>query len=209
MQIFNTYKVLDTWWMCRHARRYMLKLNSNLRKQIVKHTSPSWAKLKQPSKATISKTIFWVGQSNCLSMTLLFQLSTINLLQPLFASCCLFLNLCVATGHFFVSLLFLWVTIAAVSPEWSHPIHTALNILFNADSKQFCERIIFILFNPPLHLSTFPSLQSCRSVPTIAPLPSSHSPYRQLCSLHGHVSRMSGRCLEKCKMPCQRGRKHV
>lgn len=71
----------------------------------------------------------------------------------------------------------------SISPTWSHQIHTALNMLFNADSKQFCERIIFILFNPPLHLYTFPRLQNCGSVPTIAPLPSSLTPCRPLCSL--------------------------
>lgn len=78
-------------------------------------------------------------------------------------------------------------------PAWSHPILTAWYMLFNADSERFRERIIFILFNPPLHLYTFPSLQSCRSVPTIAPLPYSLSPCRPLCSLPRHVGRMGGR----------------
>lgn len=63
----------------------------------------------------------------------------------------------------------------------------------NTHKKHFCERIIFILFNPPLHLYTFPSLQNCRSVPTIAPLPSSLSPYHPLCSLPGHVHTMGSR----------------
>lgn len=142
-----------------------------------------------------------------------FQLSTINLLLLKFSHSPTFIRLLVdfSLTHVLpldISFLsFLWITIAAFSPKWSHPIHTALNMLFNADSKQCCERIIFILFNPPLHLSTFPSLQNRRSVPTIAPLPSSPSPYRPLCSLSGHVDRMGGRCLSK--MPCQRGRKHV
>lgn len=116
-------------------------------------------------------------------------------------SCCLFLF----PLNFFV-FLFCMVHYSSLLPEWSHPILTALNALFNADSKQFYERIIFILFNPPLHLYTFPSLKNCRSVPTIAPLPSSLSPCRPLCSLPGHVSRTDGRWHT---MSWQRGRMYV
>lgn len=63
--------------------------------------------------------------------------------------------------------------------EWSHPSHMAFNMLLQADSKQLCVRIIFILFNPGLHLHTFPSLQDGRIEPAIAPflppfLPASH-----------------------------------
>lgn len=75
----------------------------------------------------------------------------------------------------FFFLLFVWLTIQNFFTKWSHPIHTALNKGFSADSKQFCKRIIFTLFNPPLHLDILPSLQNCRSVPTIAPLPCSVS----------------------------------
>lgn len=62
------------------------------------------------------------------------------------------------------------------------------------------------LFNPLLHLCTFSILQNHRSVPTIAPLPSSFTPRHLLCSLPDKVSGMGGRCLGKT--PCPRDRKY-
>lgn len=62
------------------------------------------------------------------------------------------------------------------------------------------------LFNPLLHLCTFSILQNHRSVPTIAPLPSSFTPRHLLCSLPDKVSGMGGRCLGKT--PCPQDRKY-
>lgn len=60
------------------------------------------------------------------------------------------------------------------------------------------------LFNPLLHLCTFSILQDHRSVPTIAPLPSSFTPRHLLCSLPDKVSRMGGRCLGETPCPWDR-----
>lgn len=80
---------------------------------------------------------------------------------------------------------FVWLTIAALL-FICHSIHTDLYVQLNTLSKQLWEGIIFIHFNPTLHLNTFRSLQNCRGVPTIATLPFfTHSALPLVCRLNG------------------------
>lgn len=74
------------------------------------------------------------------------------------------------------------------------------NKVLQADSKPLHRRIIFINFNPPLHLLTFPSFHSYRSVPEIAPPPSIPPSLLppSLLSFPGQVYS----AIDRCFIPC-------
>lgn len=73
---------------------------------------------------------------------------------------CYFLLLLDIFSHFFSR-----VTTAAFSPQWAHPVFTALCVVLSSDSKQVCERIILLClipFSTSAHSPSYRTIGVCQ-----------------------------------------------